>query len=70
MNKYRVTIKETLKTDITVEAEDYYAAIDKARDMYRNEEIVLTADDYFDTDFEAKYLDQTKEKASTEREER
>ena len=70
MNQYKVTITETLKAEINVEDEDYDDAVDKARQMYRNEEIILTADNYYDTDYEAKYLSPVIEKPTAEREER
>ncbi len=51
MKKYRVTIIETLKRNIIVEADDGDEAIDKVDDMVRNSDIVLDADDYFDSDY-------------------
>ncbi len=44
--KYEVRISEELARTIEVEAEDEYEAYDKARDMYRDCEVVLTSDDY------------------------
>ena len=44
--KYNVRISEELVRTIEVEAEDEYEAYDKARDMYRDCEVVLTLDDY------------------------
>lgn len=51
MKKYTITIVETLCRDITVDADNTMDAIDKVRDMYYNEEIVLDASDHFDTEF-------------------
>lgn len=44
--KYSVTIKEILSRTIQIEADDEYAAADKATSMYKNGEIVLSSDDY------------------------
>lgn len=46
MNKYKVTIVETLSKAIIVEAEDRADALDKVYDAIESEDIVLTADDY------------------------
>lgn len=51
MDKYVVSIYETLVKDIEIEAEDYSDAIKKVKEKYNNEEIVLSADDYLDTKF-------------------
>ena len=52
LKKYTVIVQETLCRAIEVEAESENAAEQKVRDMYDREEIVLTADDYYDTVFE------------------
>ena len=52
MDKYRVFIYETLFKAIDIEAEDYSDAIKKVREKYNNKEIILSADDYLDTDFD------------------
>lgn len=52
MDKYRVFIYETLFKAIDTEAEDYSDAIKKVKEKYNNEEIVLSADDYYDTEFD------------------
>ena len=49
--KYNVTITEILKKTIEIEAEDIINAIDIARDKYNKEEVILTADDLVDTQF-------------------
>ena len=46
MNKYKVTIVETLTKAVIVEAEDRTDALDKVYDAIESEDIVLTADDY------------------------
>lgn len=51
MSKYAIRIEETLSRDIIVDADNIKDAIDKVRDMYRNEEIVLDANDHVDTNF-------------------
>ena len=50
--KFTVEITETLQRQVEVEAEDEFEAEDIVREMYRNEEIVLDAGDYIDTEFE------------------
>lgn len=51
MKKYNVEIEETLSKIISIESETKEEAISKVEEMYDNEEIVLTADDYIDTEF-------------------
>lgn len=58
MEKYRVTITETLATSVVVEANDYNEAVDSVIDRYNNEEIVLTAEDYCETKFSVKPLEE------------
>ena len=50
--KYYVTITEILEKTIEIEAENENNAIDIAKDKYNKEEIILTADDLVDTDFD------------------
>ena len=49
--KFTVEITETLQRQVEVEAEDAFEAEEIVREMYRNEEIVLDAEDYIDTEF-------------------
>lgn len=49
MKKFRVTVTETLKRFVEVEAENEDEAAEKVDFMYDNEDIVLTADDYYVT---------------------
>ena len=49
MKKFRVTVTETLKRFVDVEAENEDEAAEKVDFMYDNEDIVLTADDYYAT---------------------
>ena len=49
MKKFRVTVTETLKRFVEVEAENEDEAAEKVDFMYDNEDIVLTADDYYST---------------------
>lgn len=51
MKKYLVEITETLQKQITVSANSREEAEQKVKERYRNEDIVLTEDDYIDTDF-------------------
>lgn len=53
MKKYTIEITETLQKQIEVEAETNMDAIEIARKMYRNSEIVLSAEDYIDTEIRA-----------------
>lgn len=53
MAKYRVIIEETLCKIIETEADTQQEALDKIKERYNNEEIVLTADDYSHTCFAA-----------------
>ena len=48
MKKFTVEIKETLTRIIEVEAENVDSALSEIKSKYKNEEIVLTSDDYFD----------------------
>ena len=50
--KYNVTIIELLEKTIEIEAENETNAIDIAKDKYNKEEVILTADDLADTDFD------------------
>lgn len=43
--KYRITVTERLERIVDVEAESESAAIDKVESMYREQEIVLGAED-------------------------
>ncbi len=49
MNNYKIEIQEYLTRVIEIEAPSSEEAIDKVREMYRAEEIVLDGDDYVDT---------------------
>lgn len=49
--EFKIMIIEQLGTTVTVQADDTDSALEKARSMYRNSEIVLTADNYVGTDF-------------------
>lgn len=53
MTTYKVEVKETLCRVVEIEAPvgQPNTAIAKAHQMYRNEEIVLDSDDYFDTEY-------------------
>lgn len=52
MDKYVVSVYETLNKNIEVEAEDESDAIKKVKEKYNNQEIILSADDYLDTEFD------------------
>lgn len=46
MPKFNIQVKEILRRVVEIEAETLEEAIDIAKDMYQNEEIVLDADDF------------------------
>ncbi len=50
MKTFEIEIKETLSKIIEIEANSIDAAIEKATSLYNNEEIILSSDDYFDTE--------------------
>ena len=52
MANYKIEIQELLSRIIEIEAPSAEEAIDKARAMYRAEEIVLDADDWMGTEIE------------------
>ena len=52
MNNYKIEIQEYLTRVIEIEAPSSEEAIDKAREMYRAEEIVLDSGDYVGTEIE------------------
>ena len=49
---YKIDIQETLSRIVEIEAPSAEEAIDKAREMYRAEEIVLDADDWVGTEID------------------
>jgi hypothetical protein len=48
MKEFEVTITETLSKRIKIQAEDLRDARNKVSEMYFNEKIVLSADDFSD----------------------
>jgi hypothetical protein len=44
--KYKVTIEELLVRQVEIEADSPKEAMDKVHEKYKNEEIVLTPDDF------------------------
>ena len=48
---YKIEIKETLSRIIDIEAENEEGAIRKVREQYKNEDIVLSVEDYVETEF-------------------
>lgn len=51
--KFIVTVEETLAKEIEIDAKNPFEAISKAQQMYADEEIVLSADDFVETNFYA-----------------
>lgn len=49
--KYKITVEETLAREVIVEAMTAEEAVRKVKQMYRDEEIVLTGDDCIDAEF-------------------
>lgn len=47
---YKVEVKETLSRIIDIEAENEEGAIRKAREQYKNQEIILDSSNYMDTE--------------------
>lgn len=50
MTTYKIEIQELLSRIIEIEAPSAEEAIDKVKEMYRTEEIVLDSDDYVSTE--------------------
>ncbi len=53
MREYYVTITETMKMKLNVEAESMEEAVEKVKDGWRSGEYILDADHFADVDFEA-----------------
>lgn len=54
MKEYDVTITETLKMTVTVEAESQLEAEQMVSDNWRNQEYILDADNFTVVDFKAR----------------
>ncbi len=52
MTTYKIEITETLSRIIEIEAPTAEEAIDKAREMYKAEEIVLDGEDWVETEID------------------
>lgn len=52
MKKFIVQITETLQKSVTVQADSWQEAVKQVRKDYADEKIVLTEDDYFDSEIE------------------
>ena len=61
MAEYRVNIREILEKEVIIEAGSRTEATQIAANRYRNEDIVLTADDYKETEISSKKIENTKE---------
>lgn len=51
METFKIEVKETLSRVIEIEANSVDEAFSKIQDLYKNEEIVLDAEDYVETEF-------------------
>lgn len=58
MEKFIVRIDETLTKVVEIEAEDENTALEMVKDSYYKCGIVLTADDYSDTNFSVSKVEQ------------
>lgn len=58
MAKFAVTVTETLCKTLIVEASDFDAACGKIERAYMMGEIVLDAEDFFDTEITAEHYDE------------
>lgn len=54
MKKYRIEVTEYLSRIVEIAAEDYENALQTAKAMYRNCDLVLDASDYIATEFSVK----------------
>lgn len=52
MKTFEIEIKETLSKIIKIEANSIEDAIEKATSLYNNEELILSSEDYCDTEIE------------------
>ena len=60
MKKFKVKIIEELSRDIVIEAESIEEAREKAEDAYRDGEIVLDYDDYFQMEIFVEKIEEKK----------
>lgn len=51
MKKYKFEITEILQKQIEIEATSYDEAYQKVKSQYKNEDIILDASDYIDTEY-------------------
>jgi len=49
--KYYIKITETLSRTVPIKADDEHEAIRIAKELYKNEQIVLNSNDYVTTEF-------------------
>lgn len=66
MKEYYVTITETLRMKLEVEAESMNEAIEKVQDGWKNGKYILDADHFEDVDFEAENISPKKEMSYAE----
>jgi hypothetical protein len=51
LKSYNIIVVETLVRKVSVDAKNKRKALDMVRDQYKNEEIVLDYNDYWETEF-------------------
>lgn len=51
MKKYKFEITEILQKEIEIEANSYEEAYQKLKSKYKDEDIILDANDYVDTEY-------------------
>lgn len=56
--RYKVIVRETLEREVEVNGDDHNEAIDKIKERYYNEDIVLDADDHVGTEFIIKSVEE------------
>lgn len=69
MNTYKVTITETLKKEVIVEAEDECAALQKVSDDWYKGEHILDADNFVGVDYDWEEIEHNKNKKAPSRDE-
>lgn len=57
--RFKVTITETLRRTVEVEADDQHEAEQIVSDDWHNSKYILDADDFHDVEFEAKIIERS-----------
>lgn len=51
VKNYQIEITETLNRIIEIKAGSFKSALEKARNLYRHEKVVLTSEDFLEVEF-------------------